>query len=126
MSRKKLSGNRRNKRGMYKQAGFLKIKNNYPMFGEVRTNWYAKNAEEGRTSFAKQVQETQDAIENQLQTILNSCKETWAQVGYNAEAISKLEEAFTLTAIKNRETLNSDRKLAKKLLKEANQSLASK
>lgn len=126
MSRKKLSGNRRNKRGMYKQAGFLKIKNSYPMFGEVRTNWYAKNAEEGRTSHAKQVQDTQDSIENQVQTILNSCKLTWESIGYSIDAIAKLEEAYALTAIKNRETLTADRKLAKKLLKEANQSLASK
>lgn len=125
MSKRKLSGSRRNKRSMYKQAGFLKIKNNYPMFGEVRTNWYAKNAEEGRTSHAKQVQETQDSIENQVQTILNSCKTTWEKIGYSADAILKLEEAYILTAIKNRESLTADRKLAKKLLKDANKSLFS-
>lgn len=126
MSRKKLSGNRRNKRGMYRQAGFLKIKNTFAFGGEIRNSWYAKTIGEGREFHNQLVQRTQESIENQIQTILNSAKETWTKVGFNEAEIKMLEEAYSLTEVKQRETLTSDRKLAKKLLKQANASLLSR
>lgn len=126
MSRKKLSGNRRNKRSMYRQAGFLKIKNTFAFGGEIRNSWYAKTIGEGREFHSQLVQRTQESIENQIQTILNSAKESWSKIGFNESEIKMLEEAYALTAIKHRETLTSDRKLAKKLLKQANTSLLSR
>lgn len=121
-----MSGNRRNKRGTYRQAGFLKVKNTFAFGGEIRNSWYAKTIGDGREAHNQMVQRTQESIENQIQTILNSVKETWTKVGFNEAEIKMLEEAYSLTEIKQRDTLTSDRKLAKKLLKEANASLLSR
>ena len=57
---------------------------------------------------------------------LNKLKETWSASGYNAEEIKKLEEAWTMTAVKDRETYKADKKQANILRKEAQQSLTSR
>jgi hypothetical protein len=53
-------------------------------------------------------------------------KETWYEMGYNAEEISMLEEASVIHFAKNKETYREDKKQAKELIKKANQGLASR
>jgi hypothetical protein len=62
-----------------------------------------------------------DAIENQLQTILDKMKETWTELGYNEEEIALLEESWTLTVFKSKETFREDKKRSRELSKQANQ-----
>lgn len=121
-----MSMNRRNKRTMYRMANFLKIKNTYMFGSEVRNAWYAKTIGDGRESFRQTTSRVQDQIENRLQEILNSAKETWVRIGYNEKEIKMLEESYSLDSVKNKETLTEDRKLSKKLVKEANKSLLSR
>lgn len=116
---KKASQSRRQRREMYRRAGFLKIKNSYNPLGPVMINWYAKTKEEGERLHEAHTKMVQDQIEEKLQTMLNASKETWLGLGYNDAEIKMLEEAFSLRNVKNRETFTADRKQAKRLEKEA-------
>jgi hypothetical protein len=48
-------------------------------------------------------------------------KETWVGLGYNEEEISLLEESWSLTAVKSKETYREDKKRSRELSKQANQ-----
>lgn len=114
---------RRQRRGQFKAAGYLKIKNMYGRFSEKGRAWYDKMAADGKAAHEANTDRVQDNIEHQLQIKLNSVKETWTSIGYNAEEIQKLEEAFALDSIKNKESYREDKKESKKLRKEAQLSL---
>lgn len=117
------SGSRRQRRGEFKRAGFLKIKNMFGRFSEQGIAWHNKMAEDGRAMESANENRRLDSIEEQLTASLNKLKVNWATIGYNTEEITKLEEAWTLTAIKDSETYRADKKKAKALRKEAQQSL---
>ena len=120
------TASRRQRRGEFKQAGFLKIKNMFGRFSEQGIAWHNKMAEDGRSMEAANEKRRLDSIEEQLIVSLNKLKETWSASGYNAEEIKKLEEAWTMTAVKDRETYKADKKQANILRKEAQQSLTSR
>ncbi len=118
------TSSRRQRRGEFKKAGFLKVKNMFGRFSEQGIAWHNKMAEDGRSMETANEKRRLDSIEEQLMVSLNKLKETWSTSGYNAEEIVKLEEAWTLTAVKDRETYRADKKQANVLRKEAQQSLA--
>lgn len=119
MAKKTTSFSRRQRREMYRRAGFLRIKNDYNPLGPVMANWYAKTREEGKQIHEAHTRMVETQIEEKLQTVLNKSKETWTELGYNDAEIKMLEEAFSLRNVKNRETFTADRKQAKSLEKEA-------
>ena len=61
-------------------------------------------------------------LEEQLAVKLEALKITWKDQGYNQEEIDILEEAFGLSNVTIKETKAEDRKRAKKLNKQANNS----
>jgi len=111
--------NRRQRRYMLKERGILKQISKLSFFSETRTKIREQNMEQGR----KMHQAWLDHIEKQhgeaLEQKLESVKETWASIGYNAKEIAMLEEAWALTAIKDKETWRQDIKKARQLQKEA-------
>ena len=115
---------RRQRRYMLKERGILKQISKLSFFSETRTKIREQNMEQGR----KMHQAWLDHIEKQqgeaLEQRLESVKETWANIGYNPEEISKLEEAWALTVIRDKETWREDRKKARLLQKEAQESRA--
>tara|TARA_B110000238_G_scaffold2053_1_gene1986 strand:- start:1537 stop:1911 length:375 start_codon:yes stop_codon:yes gene_type:complete len=117
---------RKQRRMNYRDSGFLKVKNMYSRFSPQGIAWYAKMAEDGAAASDAYQKLVSDSIADQLQNKLNRLKETWAGTGYNASEIKKLEEAFSITAITDKETYRADRKLARKLQKEAQSSLISR
>lgn len=114
---------RRQRRGQFRAAGYLKIKNMFGRFSDQGKAWYDKMAADGKAAHEAHVNRVNDEIENQLQTRLNSLIETWTEIGYNQEEINKLEEAFALDSVKNKESYREDKKLSKKLRAEAKESL---
>lgn len=120
---KKPSFSRRQRREMYRRAGFLRIKNSYPYFSEPIRRWYEKTAQEGRELHEAHLKMVTEQIEEKLQTILNKNKESWTSLGYNEAEMKMLEEAFALRMVKDKETWRADRKEAKRLEKEAYASL---
>lgn len=117
---------RRHRRAQFRAMGYLKIKNMFGRFSEPGQAWYNKMQEDGKAAHEANVKRHLDNVENQLQTKVNSLKETWASIGYNESEIAMLEEAWIQTAVKNRETYREDKKLARKLMKEARESLNSR
>lgn len=117
---------RRQRRGQFRQMGYLKIKNMFGRFSEQGKAWYEKMAEDGKNAHDAHVRRVEESIGEQLEVKLNASKKTWASIGYNAEEIKLLEEAWSITAVKNKETYRQDKKEAKRLLKEAHESLKSR
>lgn len=123
---KTTSNSRRNRRAQMKAAGMLRVKNTYSYFSGPRQAWYKKTQEDGKAAQEANKKRTLDSIEEQLQSKLNSVKETWTAIGYNEAEIEMLSEAFTLLAVKNDSTLRSDKKEARKLMRDAKASLMSR
>jgi len=57
---------------------------------------------------------------------LESMKETWYSIGYNAEEMVWLEEAATIGFVKDKETYREDKKEARMLMQRAKKSLVSR
>jgi hypothetical protein len=123
---KTTSNSRRNRRAQMKAAGMLRVKNTYSYFSGPRQAWYKKTQEDGKAAQEANKKRTLDSIEEQLQSKLNSVKETWTAIGYNEAEIEMLSEAFTILAVKNDSTLRSDKKEARKLMRDAKASLMSR
>jgi len=123
---KTTSNSRRSRRAQMKAAGMLRVKNTYSYFSGPRQAWYKKTREDGKAAQEATEKRTNDSIEEQLQSNLNKLKETWAEIGYNSEEIEMLNEAFILLSVKNKDTLRSDKKEARKLMKDAKTSLMSR
>ena len=117
---------RRHRRGQFKAMGYLKIKNMFGRFSPQAKAWYDKMASDGKEAHEAFVNRVNDSIGDQLQTKLNSLKLTWGLIGYNDSEIKLLEEAWSLTVIKDKETYRKDKKDARKLQKEAQESLKSR
>jgi len=117
---------RKQRRQSFSDAGFLKIKNQFGFFSPQARAWYDKMREDGKSSMEANTNRNNDAISDQLQLKLNAVKETWTEIGYNAEEVLKLEEAWTIQTIRDKETLKEDKKLIKSLRKEAQESLAAR
>jgi hypothetical protein len=118
--------NRRERRYRLKQQGILKYLSKLSFFNPVALNYRAENLKVGA-----RVQEIRrEQIEKQWEETFNAkianMKETWYEIGYNAEEISMLEEASVIHFAKNKETYREDKKQAKELIKKANLGLASR
>jgi hypothetical protein len=118
--------NRRQRRYMLKERGLLKQISKLSFFSETRTAIREQNREQGRQMHQAWLDHIEKQQGEALEQKLESVKETWANIGYNAEEISKLEEAWVLTAIRDKETWREDRKKARLLRKEVSESRANR
>ena len=118
--------NRRQRRAMLKQQGVLRYLSKLPFLGETRTNFRAKNLEAGRQIHNNLTERIEKENADRLETILTGLKIDWEQKGFNKKEIEMLEEAWALTAIKDKETYREDKKKAKSLRKEAENLRASR
>jgi hypothetical protein len=113
--------NRRQRRDMYKRAGYLKVKNMFGFGSPQARAWYDKCAKDGEMIHEQNTKNAMDQMENQLQIILDRQKELWTELGYNAEEILLLEESWSLMAVKNKETYREDKKKSRELSAKASQ-----
>jgi type II secretory pathway component PulF len=120
---KKATVSRRQRRAQLSAMGYLKIKNQLsplsPEGRELRES-LRSNSKAAKEAFEKRIM---DQIEEQLGQKAESLKETWTQIGYNEAEIEMLSEAFFTLSVKNKQTLREDKKSARKLLKQAKDSL---
>jgi len=123
---KTTSFSRKQRRSQMREAGMLRVKNMYGFFSEQRQAWYKKMREDGIEAHEAHQKRVMDSIEEQLETKLNSQKETWIKMGYNTEEIEMLAEASALLNVKYRETRREDKKNARQLMKDAKASLLSR
>lgn len=107
--------NRRNRRWMLKQQGLLRYLSKLDFLGEVRTSFRAQNAEQGRKIHQQNLDLLEKQRAEQLEAKLESMKATWTSMGYNAEELVKLEEAWTLSTVRSSDP--QERKEEKKTIK---------
>jgi len=118
--------NRRERRARLKQQGILKYLSKLNFLNPIRANFRAETMKNG-----KRIQEVRRANiekkwEETLGDKLEGMKETWYDIGYNADEIAMLEEAATIGFVKNKETYREDKIEAKSLMRKAKESLLSR
>ena len=120
---KTVTVSRRHRRAQLGAMGYLKIKNELSILSpegkELRESLRA-NAKAAKEAHEKRIMEQ---LEEQLAQKVESLKETWKQIGYNEAEIEMLSEAFFTVSVKNKQTLREDKKAARKLMKDAKDSL---
>ena len=125
------SYSRKMRRQEFRNAGFLKIKNMYGRLSPQGIAWHQKMREDGQAAHEANEKRALDSIEEQLELRLKGTedspglRDTWSNLGYNEEEVSMLEEAWLLTTIKN-DTYREDKKRARQLRKEADESRAAR
>ena len=117
---------RRQRRQMLRERGILKQISKLSFLSENRTAIREQNREQGRQMHQAWLDHLESQQAERLEAKLESMKETWANVGYNAEEIAKLEEAWALTTVKDKQTWKEDRKKARQLQQEAAESRANR
>jgi hypothetical protein len=120
------SMNRRQRRYMLKQQGVLKYLSKLNFLGEVRSNFRNNNIENGRKLHQQNIDANEKINHTILENKLESLKASWIEIGYNKSEINKLEEAWSLSAIKDKSSRKEDKKTIKKLQKEVRESFQSR
>ena len=118
--------NRRQRRFMLKQQGVLKYLSGLNFLGEVRSNFRQQNIENGRKIHQRNVDMAEKQIAEILEAKLESIKAVWKSIGYDKSEMDKLEEAWALSAIKDKETFKEDKRRRKQLLREVRESFSSR
>jgi hypothetical protein len=111
---------------MLKQQGVLKYLGGLNFLGEVRSSFRKQNIENGRKLHQQNLDANDKVNHSMLEAKLKDMKATWKSIGYNKSEIDKLEEAWSLTVIKDRETRKEDKRKVKKLQREVQESLQSR
>lgn len=106
------------KRKMYNQFGLQDKKNRNTEEGR---ELYRRLRQEGEDAHTLNTSRTNDSIGHQIQTKLDSVKESWKAAGHNKAEIKLLEEAWLLTTVKDKETYRADKKEARRLMREVNE-----
>lgn len=123
---RQVSSTRAQRRGMMKQQGILKYLSSLPPMGEIRSRVRSENIINGKKMHQQHVDAMEAKNAKYLETVLEGLKASWTTQGFNAEEIKTLEEAWALTAVKDKANYRADKKASKKLYKEARASLASR
>lgn len=106
-----------------KQNGMLKYLSKLSFFHPTKAAIRQQNMENGRKIQEARLDAVEKANHERLEAALNNMKETWANQGYNETEIAQLEEAWAMTAVKDKETYQQDKKESRRLMKEARASL---
>ena len=109
-----------------KQQGILKYLSGLNFLGEVRSNFRQQNIENGRKIHQRNVDMAEKQIAEILEAKLESIKAVWKSIGYDKSEMDKLEEAWALSAIKDKETFKEDKRRRKQLLREVRESFSSR
>jgi hypothetical protein len=111
---------------MMRRQGVLKYLSKLNFLGEVRSNFRKQNIENGRKVHQQNLDANDKVNHSMLESKLEAMKTTWKSIGYNKSEIDKLEEAWSLSAIKDKETRKEDKKTIKKLQREVQESFQSR
>lgn len=115
---------RRERRAAMKYQGILKMKSKLPFkqWCEFTTN----TQKAGREIFEANRDSVDKSIAEQLEAIEIKLISTWKDMGYTESEIESLREANAILTVRDRETWSTDKKVARKLIKEAHQALLSR
>ena len=113
--------NRRQRRLAMKYQGLLKAKSKLPFHEWMEVT--RENIKRGKELHAATV-DTQDKRISELLESMESQKiVAWKEIGYNESEIEMLREANAILSVKDKKTWHTNKKIARKLMKEARESL---
>ena len=114
--------NHAQRRNMLRQQKVLKIKNEMNAMSSAAVEFRETQRENGRkiheANLDRLEQQTTVLMEEKLADVVSG----WQTQGYNEEEIALLTEAWKLTTFKNKKTWHADKKTARKLMKQADES----
>lgn len=113
--------NRRQRRLAMKYQGLLKAKSKLPFHKWMEVT--RENIKLGKELHAATVDAQDKRIAEQLESIEERKIEAWKDTGYNDKEIEMLREANAMLSIRDKNTWHTDKKIARKLMKEARESL---
>ncbi len=113
--------NRRQRRLAMKYQGLLKAKSKLPFHKWMEVT--RENIERGKELHATNTDAVEKRIASQLESMEESQIIAWKEVGYNDKEIEMLREANAMLTVKDKESWHTDKKVARKLMKEARESL---
>ena len=113
--------NRRQRRLAMKYQGLLKAKSKLPFHKWMEVTM--ENIKQGKELHAVTVDAQDKRLTEQLESIEERKIEAWKDTGYNDKEIEMLREANAILSVKDKETWHTDKKVARKLMKEARESL---
>lgn len=116
-----LSANRRQRRLAMKYQGILKAKSKLPFHEWMELT--KENIVKGREIHAANTDAVEKSIAQQLESLELKQIEAWKEVGYDEQEIAMLREASAILTVRDKETWKTDKKEARKLMKDARESL---
>lgn len=114
--------NHKQRREMLRQQRVLRAKNEMNPMSQDAIDYRAAQKENGRRIHEANLDRMEQQNSIAMEEKLNSVKESWEKQGYNEEEITLLTEAWKLTTFKNKKTWHADKKTARKLMKQADDS----
>ena len=114
--------NHRQRRSMLRQQKVLRAKNDMHPLSKGLVEFRQSQRESGRKIHESNLDRIEQQQTIKMEEKLNSIKVGWVAQGYNESEISMLEQAWKLTTFKNKKTWHADKKEARKLMKQADES----
>jgi hypothetical protein len=113
--------NRFTRRKINKHNGFINLKSRLPFSAWCK---FVLNLQKGGKELHNSNVDRQDKIYQEILEARELIKiEFWKSLGHNEEEIESLRTAFAITAIKNRDTWQVDKNIARKIFREVAESL---
>ncbi len=113
--------NRRQRRLAMKYQGLFKAKSKLPFHKWMEVT--KENLQRGKELHTANTDIIEKGIAERLESIEERQIIAWREVGYNEDEIKMLREANAILIIKDKETLKTDKKEARQLMKQARESL---
>ena len=113
--------NRRQRRAAMKHQGILKIKSKLPL-----KDWLEvckKTREKGNEIHTANVDRADKMLSAKLEEFESAKISQWKEEGYNSKEIEQLREVFAIMMVKDKSTWHTDKKVARKTLKELREKL---
>lgn len=116
--------NRRDRRAAMRYQGILRQKTKFSFSQWL--NFTRESIKQGKEIFEANRDAMEKSIGEQLEAKELAVIENWKEQGYNEEEIVRLREAWATLTIKDKETWHKDKKEARKILKEVQESYLSR
>lgn len=113
--------NRRQRRLAMKYQGILRAKSKLSFKDWMEVT--SESIKKGKELHRAQVDAVETSIANQLEEIESKKIEGWKAEGFNDKEIEMLREANAILTVRDKETWQADKKVARKLMRDARESL---
>ena len=114
--------NHAQRRNMLRQQKVLRAKNEMHPLDRNSVEFRQAQRENGRKIHEANLDRLEQQSTLLMEEKLNAVVVGWQTQGYNEEEIALLTEAWKLTTFKNKKTWHADKKTARKLMKQADES----